>query len=124
MAALSPGAILEAMIMIPIFLAIDLLGFGLLFFGLDDFGILDIIGGGIFFLWLILRPGKEEAEIPSPKELKERKKTLQQTAKKAGKRLPRVLIRGGLVFFIELIPYLGGIVFGWTVMAIYELATS
>ena len=45
----------ETLIMLPIAFFLDLCGLGLVVFGLDDLGLLDIIGIFIFFPWLLIR---------------------------------------------------------------------
>ena len=45
----------ETLIMLPIAFFLDLCGVGLVVFGLDDLGLLGIIGIFIFFPWLLIR---------------------------------------------------------------------
>lgn len=82
---------------------LDAIGFiFFLFFwlGIDDYGILDIIGTVIIGGWLLIRTGSS--------------KGTQDIAKKTLKRF-------GFTFAIELIPFLGGISPSWTILVWKEL---
>ena len=97
---LSPAGI----IMLIVAVLIDLAGLIILCFGLDDLGILDVLGlvfiGGLMFV--------QSGEITSTKGTK-------KALKKAG---GKVLKRVGLSFLGELIPYFGGIAPCW-ILAVY-----
>ncbi len=126
MIGLSPSGVLELIIIFPtmglIALALDIIGLVLLAFGLDDFGVLDIIGLAIFGTWIFIRSGGEK-EISPPSTLEERK-----TAAKKGislvKRLGKVGLKAGAVAVLEFIPYLGAILFGWTALVIFEFVSD
>jgi hypothetical protein len=89
--------------MFPIALFLDLGGFVILCCGLDDLGILDIIG--LFFLGslMYLRSG-----------------TITTTSR-AKKIASKLFKRIGLAFLIEIIPFLGNIAPCWTLAVYYEL---
>ncbi len=82
---------------------LDAMGFALFllsWLGLDDYGILDIIGAVIIGGWLLIRTG------PSKGTTDIARKTLK---------------RFGFTFAIELVPFLGGISPSWTVLVWKEL---
>lgn len=90
---------------------LDLTGLVLLCFGLDDFGVADIIGIFLIGGWMYSRTGV----ISMP-----------ERAQKRARGWLRKLFRGKwkryLTPFIgEIIPYLGGIAFCWTLAVYYEL---
>ena len=130
MIGLSPKGILEAVTIFPIMfliaLCMDILEFVLACFGIDDFGILDIVGFAIFGTWVFIRSGGERKITPESRPdltMAERRKGVQQVQKKATsllKRLGRVGARAGVIGLIEFIPYVGAIFFGWTMLVIWE----
>ena len=82
---------------------LDSIGFVLFLFswmGIDDYGILDIIGAVIIGGWLLMRTGAS--------------KGTQDVAKKTLKRF-------GFTFAVELIPFIGGISPSWTILVWKEL---
>ena len=85
---------------------IDLAGLIVLCFGLDDFGILDIIGlvfvGGLMFI--------QSKEITGSKGS-------QKVMKKVGGKIAKRL---GFSFLGEVIPYFGGIAPCWTLAVIFH----
>ncbi len=92
---------------------LDLAGLFLLCFGLDDFGIIDIAGIFLIGGWMYSRSGT----ISMP-----------ERAQKRARGWLRKLFRGKgkwkryLTPFIgEIVPYLGGIAFCWTLAVYYEL---
>ena len=91
---------------------IDLIGFLLLCFALDDFGILDIAGaiiiGGLMYAT------KGEANLGK----KTKKSPTKSLAKKA---LKKALTRLGLSFIIEIIPILGALAPSWTIATFLHL---
>lgn len=89
----------EAVLMLPLAIGLDLAGLVLLVFGLDDFGVTDIIGLAMISGWAFFRHG-------TAKRIK-RKRKIYKNAK-------RIMIIG------ELIPYLGAIP-GWTLFVYFEL---
>ena len=93
----------EGIIMMSLAVLIDFAGLVILFFGLDDGGIIDIIG--LFFIggWMLFRSG-----------------TVSVT-KKSKKIISRFLKRLGFSFFVELIPYLGNIAPSWILAVYFEL---
>lgn len=76
--------------------AIDLLGYILLFAGLDDFGILDIIGMIFIGLWMFTRTGKKNL-------------------------LSAKFKRFGFASAVEMIPYIGSLSPSWTIAVFLEL---
>lgn len=108
---------------------LDGIGYVLLllsFFGVDDYGILDIIGLVIFGGWLLMRTGstqmleqakektKETAQQLGEKSAKKGGGAVENVAKKAGKRL-------GLSFLVELVPILGSLWPSWIILVYREL---
>ena len=111
----------EAFIVLPFAILIDLIGIILIFFGLDDFWITDIIAFSFFGGWGYFRSiarRKEKTEMPSVGEKRKAVKEIKQT-KKAGK----VAKWGKRLKFLELIPYVGVLPF-WTVSVYLELKSS
>lgn len=96
----------EAVVMLMIAGLIDLMGILLLFIGLDDFGILDIIGMVFIGSWMFFRFGH------APNRIKNKK-----IGKNLGKRL-------GLTFLTEIIPYLGSIMPTWFLAVFFELKNN
>ena len=83
---------------------LDMIGLILLclsWLGVDDYGILDIIGGVIIGSWLLLKGGGSLEAI-------------KKGAKKSAKRF-------GIAFLVEAIPFLGGIAPSWIVLVYTEL---
>ena len=118
----SPSFLMEAIIIFPIAIVLDLVGFMLLFFLLDDFWILDIIGLVIIGSWMLFRRG--HVTLPKKTAEKIEKKALEQftkTTKKTGKKF---LKRFGLAFLGEIIPYIGGIAPCWTLAVFFELKNN
>ena len=99
----------EAFFMLPTALFLDLCGLGLVIFGLDDLGILDITGMFIFFPWLLIRGHK-------PPSLRGRKSF--------GK-IKKLFKNKYLKFLTPLIgettPWLGGLGFFWTMSVLCNL---
>jgi len=82
---------------------LDAIGFGLFLFswiGVDDYGILDIVGAVIIGGWLLTRNGFSGG--------------VEEAAKKTLKRF-------GFAFGAELVPFLGGIAPSWTILVWKEL---
>lgn len=100
----------EAFFMIPLALGLDLVGVVLICFGLDDFGITDMVGIGFINGWLILRG----------------KKTIHDQSKKGTIGQIKNIFTGKTSKFIvpmfgELIPYLGALPF-WTLSVLFNLS--
>jgi hypothetical protein len=95
----------ESIMILPLAVSIDLAGIIIVLFGLDDFGILDIIGICTIGAWQIFKAGKMRA----PKT-------------KKGGFLEKVFTGKWSRFFVtwggELIPYVGWLPF-WT-LAVYN----
>jgi len=129
MIGFSPKGAMEAILVFPammvIALVIDIISVALICFGLDDFGILDIIGLLIFGTWVFIRSG-EQRDIRSQKPVSTKEKSA--AIKKQGgtilKRLGRVGLRAGIIAILEFIPYLGTILFGWTLLVIIEFVSD
>ncbi|HNY36236.1 MAG TPA: hypothetical protein PLD14_00930 [Candidatus Pacearchaeota archaeon] len=99
----------ETFFMLPFALMLDLIGIILIFFGLDDFGITDIIGIAFINTWLLLRG----------------KKALHKQGKKGAINGIKNAFTGKTSKFftasiLELIPYLGCLPF-WTLSVLYNL---
>ena len=91
----------EGILMLCVAVILDLVGlilFCLCWLGIDDYGILDVIGLVIIGGWMFIRSGSKKGAI----------------GKKLAKRL-------GLAFFGELIPFFGGIAPCWTLAVYFEL---
>ncbi|MDD3386805.1 MAG: hypothetical protein PHX92_02685 [Candidatus Pacebacteria bacterium] len=107
----------ELMFMLPSAIFIDLCGLVLVIFGIDDFGIIDIIGILIFFPWLLLR-GDSSPSIIDVREHMNAKKGM------AGK--IKTLFKDKKTKFLtpllgELAPWIGGLGFFWTMSVIFNL---
>lgn len=99
----------EAIVAFTIAGLIDLLGFIIIFVGLDDFFILDTVGFMTLGMWMIFRSG----HIPS--------RNSKIKSKKMGKKL---LKRLGLSTLCEIMPYLGGLMPTWMLMVYFELKNN
>lgn len=99
----------EAFFMLPLAIGLDLAGLILLCFGLDDFGLTDIIG--IIFIngWLLMR-GRKGANPGDKKGL----------INKFVKLLKEDPTRYVVPSIAELIPYLGALPF-WTIVVLINL---
>jgi len=118
----SPGFLMEAIIIFPVAILLDLIGFMLLFFLLDDFWILDIIGLVVIGSWMLFRQG--HVTIPKKTAKKIEKKALEQLTKTTKKTEKKFLKRFGLAFLGEIIPYIGGIAPCWTLAVFFELKNN
>lgn len=99
----------ETFFMLPFALGLDLIGIIIVCFGLDDFGITDVIGIGFINAWLMLR-GKQVVH-------QQGKKGVINSAKKLFTGRTSKFFAGP---FLELIPYLGCLPF-WTISVIFNL---
>lgn len=88
----------EGLLMLPLAATIDAVGFLLPWFGLDDVGLLDIMGMLIIGGWMFLRAGGINPDI-----------------------VKKGLRRFGVATIVELIPYLGGISPSWVILVYKEL---
>ncbi|MFZ3057556.1 MAG: hypothetical protein WA092_00770 [Minisyncoccales bacterium] len=99
----------ETFFMLPFALGLDLIGIILVCFGLDDFGITDVIGIAFINTWLLLR-GKQVVH--------------KQGKKGAISSIKNVFTEKTSKFFaapfLELIPYVGCLPF-WTISVILNL---
>ncbi|MBI2038526.1 MAG: hypothetical protein HYT19_01210 [Candidatus Nealsonbacteria bacterium] len=127
MIGFSPKGILEAVTIFPIMLLIalclDIISLILMLFGLDDLGILDIIGFTIFGIWIFTRSGGERTVTPESSPdltIKGRQQAIQKKGVSFMKKLGKVGARAGIIGIIEFIPYVGAILFGWTFLVIFE----
>ena len=92
----------EALTMLFMAAMIDLLGFMLVMFFLDDFGILDVVGMLLIGSWMFLRFGS----FKKPKK-----------GSVVGGKIKRWMI----ATIVELIPILGSFCPTWTIAVYYEL---
>lgn len=99
----------EAFFMIPTALFLDFCGLGLVIFGLDDLGILDITGMFVFFPWLLIRGHK-------PPSLSGRK-----SFGKIKKLFKNKYLRFLTPLIGETTPWIGGIGFFWTMTVFCNL---
>jgi len=102
----------EGVIMLPLAALFDLIGVIIIVFGLDDFGITDILGILIFCPWMLLR----SQTIVVPERLKKRAETgLKKLFRGPWKRFLTPIIG-------EVIPYVGVLPM-WTLAIYYELTS-
>lgn len=99
----------EAFVMIPIALILDFCGLGLVLFGLDDLGLLDVVGMAIIFPWLMIR-GHRPPSLAGRKNFDKIKKLFK------GKHLRFIVPLLG-----ETAPWLGGLGFFWTMTVFCNL---
>ena len=97
----------ESVMMLSLAFAIDLAGFALLCFDLDDLGILDLIGIIIIGGWMIFKSGKIKKPTGKSGLLK--------------KAFTDKYLKFLLTFGIEEIPYIGGLSFTWTAAVYFAL---
>lgn len=127
MIGLSPKGIIEAITIFPVMfliaLCLDVISLIIMFFGLDDVGILDIIGFAIFGIWIFARSGGERTVTPETNPdltTKGRKQAIQKKGASFMKKFGKVGLKAGIIGIIEFIPYVGAIIFGWTSLVIFE----
>lgn len=103
---------------------IDVIGWILLLFGLDDVGVLDIAGlltvGPLLVLCYLVKKGslKEEGREEEGKQALQKTIQQSQAVEKMAKKLRgKLLKKGGLSFLSEIIPYWGNICPSWTIGA-------
>ncbi len=99
----------EAFFMLPTALFLDLCGLGLVIFGLDDLGILDITGMFVFFPWLLIR-GHRPPSLSGRKSFGKIKKLFKNK-----------YLRFLTPLIGETTPWLGGIGFFWTMTVLFNL---
>ncbi|MFH1656268.1 MAG: hypothetical protein ABH956_00655 [Candidatus Nealsonbacteria bacterium] len=108
----------EALVMFSLAGILDIIGFLLLCFALDDLWILDTTGLILIGSWMFFRTGS----IPTSKRLRQNKQNpTSEIKKKMGR---KILKRLGLAFFIEAIPWIGGLVPSWTIAVYFELKNN
>jgi len=95
--------------MLPTALFLDLCGLGLVIFGLDDLGILDITGMFVFFPWLLIR-GHRPPSLSGRKSFGKIKKLFKNK-----------YLRFLTPLIGETTPWLGGIGFFWTMTVLFNL---
>jgi hypothetical protein len=130
MIGLSPFGIIDALLIFPTMLllglALDIVGVVLACFGLDDFGILDIVGLVVIGGWLLFRSGGERQlgeNVQMPPGVKEKKAAIKKGSKLV-KRLAKVGLRVLIIGILEFIPYIGAILFGWTLLVLMEFVSD
>lgn len=121
---ISPAKILTLLVILPIALALDIVGIVLVCFGFDDFFITDIIGlmfiGGWFYgLSIFTTEESTEIKIPSPRRKTELKRMKKGTIKQA-KWAKRIKWIRPLCICGEFIAYLGCFLW-WTTWVLVEL---
>ena len=103
----------EGFVMMSVAIVIDLIGIIIVCFGLDDFGITDIIGIIFIGSWMFFRSGTmPERKTPAKKSGGGEKTAARNT-----------LRRFGLTGLAELVPYLGALPW-WTITVYKELTES
>lgn len=98
----------ETFFMLPFALMLDLIGIILIFFGLDDFGITDVIGIAFINTWLLLR-GKQVSPRQGGGTMDKIKNIFTGKTSK--------FFSGSI---LELIPYVGALPF-WTLLVLANL---
>jgi len=138
----------EGIIMLCVAILLDFIGFIIFligtWFGIDDYAILDILGGMIIGGWLLIRhtfsgssqnskeddkqdEDKERIENDKEKEYNKNNKISFKVPEKnpiknsSKNLLKKTAKRFGLNFLIELIPVLGGFYPGWTITVWKEM---
>lgn len=106
----------ETIVMLPFALGLDIIGIVLICFGLDDFGITDIIGIMIIDSWLLYRGDSRSGNT----------KGRQAAINKASDMVTK-LFKGKQTKFLipallELIPYLGSLFPFWTISVVLNLS--
>lgn len=86
---------IDGQLMLIVAIAIDFIPFVLLFFGLDDFGIMDIVGLVFIGAWIFMKTG-------------------QITARKGENPVEKIIKRFVGTTFVEILPYIGALFPGWT----------
>lgn len=102
----------EAFFMLPLALFLDVFGIILFCFGLDDFGMTDVIGITTINFWLILRNKKPKNDLG-------RKGALDSVRKVFTGKYTKIAVP----MFGELIPYLGVLPF-WTLSVLFNLTDT
>lgn len=102
----------EAFFMLSIAIGLDSIGIILVCFGLDDFGITDVIGISTINTWLIMRNKKPRNDLGKKGAISSIQKAF--TGKSTKFFLP---------LFGELVPYLGVLPF-WTLSVYYNLVDT
>ncbi|MFA5086238.1 MAG: hypothetical protein WC468_01395 [Candidatus Paceibacterota bacterium] len=102
----------EAFFMLPLAVGLDVFGIILFCFGLDDFGMTDVIGIAIINFWLIMRNKKPRNEMG-------RKGALQNVRNVFTGKYTKFAVP----MFGELIPYLGVLPF-WTLSVLFNLSDT
>jgi len=113
----------EGVIMMPLAIMLDLVGIILVCFGLDDFGILDIIGIPTIGAWVFFRTGLTPS---APQSTGQKAEKVAKTAEK----IEKIAIEAGKSNWLrpvlcgigEIIPYIGALPF-WTYL-VYKTLTS
>jgi hypothetical protein len=128
----------EGILMLCVAGLLDIIGLAIFilgtWFAIDDYGVLDIIGGVIMGCWMLLRysflgseggmktenleASKQAIERGLNKQLPKTKNTIKAPVKNLGKKAAK---RFGLNFLLELIPFLGGLYPGWTMLVYKEM---
>ncbi|HPL72821.1 MAG TPA: hypothetical protein PLI02_02170 [Candidatus Pacearchaeota archaeon] len=103
----------ETLIMLPIAFFLDLCGLAIVVFGLDDLGLLDIIGIFIFFPWLLIR-GERLPSLAGTKSGARIKEFLTKLFKNKHLKFLTPLIG-------EITPWVGGLGFFWTLSVLFNL---
>jgi len=106
----------DELIMLIVAVLIDISGFLLLCFGLDDFGFLDIFGLGTIGVWLFLKTGDTSSfQKKSAVSVKEKRQVIvSQLAKRGRKRILKT-------FLVEVIPIIGSLVPTWIITVVREI---
>ena len=95
---------------------IDLCGLGLVIFGLDDFGILDILGICIVFPWMLFNGGSS----PSISDIRAKRGNMEKMRKLFTDKKTKF----ALPLLGELAPWIGGVGFFWTMSVISNLKNN
>ena len=150
MIGFSPRGVIDITIIFPVMfviaLALDIIGLLSIVGGT----VLDIIGFLTIGLWIIFRSGgerrtdikqsqttekegaetatkttvREGAEVATKEGTEMTAKSAAKTAGKGASRLGGALLRVGATTFVEFIPGLNAIFFGWTIMVLWEFISD
>lgn len=103
----------ETLIMLPMAFFLDLCGLGIVIFGLDDLGLIDLAGIFIFFPWLLIR-GERLPSLAGTKSGARIKEFLTKLFKNKHLKFLTPLIG-------EVTPWVGGLGFFWTLSVLFNL---
>lgn len=102
----------EGVIMLTVAVLLDLVGIFLLMLGLDDFGLMDLLGLGFFGFWMLIRGSSVKTT-----------KGASQKIAQVTNWVKRLRYLRPLLFFLEFIPFVGAGPW-WTLIVYSELKST